>query len=146
MFAFLTVGCGAQIDGGNYPGMTADGDAVYVAYGAEMLAIDTSSQSLRWQFAPEGNVMLFANPSIQDGRLVIGDYGSSGGFFSPGVKASVYVLENLQNTNPTTIWSQQDVARDRLVASPAQTGDQIFIGTADNQVLRSIVPELAMFL
>lgn len=136
LFAFLAVGCGARVDGSNWPGMTADNDTVYIAYGPEILAYDVANQDFLWQWSPEGNVMLFASPNIENGRLVIGDYGATQGFLSPGVSASVYALEDLESRAPTPLnWGEGEVARDRLVASPLQTDGFVFVGTADNQLV-----------
>jgi outer membrane protein assembly factor BamB len=112
--------CGSRLPNQNWPGLTADGDRVYVAYGAGVAAVDIVERRLLWTF-PE--------------RIVFGDFGASQGFFSPGRTVTVYALENDPGASaPGILWTRDDIAHDRIIASPAQASSQVFVGTADNRV------------
>lgn len=129
-------GCAGRIANESWPGLATDGENVYVAYGSRVLAYNVESQQPLWFYPdePSGSLLFFAAPSVEDNRVVIGDYGASRGFLSPGVVASVYALQNGQQDMPDLLWSDE-VARDRIVAQPLQIGDRVFVGTADNMVL-----------
>lgn len=133
---FLLAGCTGQIANESWPGLSANGETVYVAYGPRVLAYDVGSQRPLWSYPaePGGPLLFFATPSIQDNRVIIGDYGASQGFLSPGIVAKVYALENGQQSTPNLLWSD-DVARDHIIAPPLQVGDRVFVGTADNMIL-----------
>ncbi len=127
------VGCGVQVGADNWAGMSSDGDIVYLAWGNEVTAIDIDSQRRVWSFPPDsGAVKFFAAPSFGDGSLLLADYGESKGLFSPGVNTSVYAINP---DNGTLIWRSQEVASDRIIASPLAADGQIFVGTAENTVI-----------
>jgi len=132
----LLAGCTGQVANESWPGLSADGETVYVAYGPGVLAYNVEAQQSLWTFPaePGGALLFFASPSVAGGRVVIGDYGASQGFLSPGIVAKVYALEGGQQGAPELLWSD-DVARDRIVAPPLQVDDRVFVGTADNMVL-----------
>lgn len=134
---FLTA-CGAEVANQNWPGITANGTQVYVSYGPGVAAVDVAEQQMLWSFPEELNpaLLFFAPPSVGDERLILGDFGASGGFFSPEATVTIYALDHTGNpgSSVSTLWSRDDVAHDRIVAAPTQTDEQIFIGTADNFV------------
>lgn len=135
--SILLAACGAQLGSENWPGMTAAGDEVFVAYGPAVIAVDVRERSTRWIFPEESNQgqPFYAAPSVMDEQVVIGDYGQSGGFFSPRSIVTLYALDRSDaTTTPGTNWSRDDIASDRIVAPPLQTDDQVFVGTADNLV------------
>lgn len=134
--ALVLSACGTTVENNSWPGLTADGDVVYVAYGPGVLAIDVVEREQIWSFPAESNQTLqfYANPSINDGRVVLGDYGAAGGFFSPNVVVGIYSLDQDGN-NLDTNWIQENVAHDRIVAAPVQDEGLVYVGTADNQVL-----------
>jgi outer membrane protein assembly factor BamB len=118
--------------------MTTDGDIVYIAYGPGVTAVDIAAEEQLWSFPVEASntLQFYAEPSINDGRIVLGDYGASGGFFSPSVKVSIYALnEGEQAASTSPVWVQDAIARDRIVAAPIQAEGLVFVGTADNFVL-----------
>lgn len=131
--------CGAQLADQNWPGMSTSGDVVYVAYGQGVIAVDVSERQPLWSFPDEESPGLnfFAALSISDEQIVLGDYGQSGGFLSPVSTVTIYGLENNGSSGeqPGLLWSRDDVATDRIIASPTQAGDQVFVGTADNHLL-----------
>ncbi|MDX1662183.1 MAG: PQQ-binding-like beta-propeller repeat protein [Candidatus Promineifilaceae bacterium] len=134
--AFFVAGC-TQLPNENWPGLTAVGDTVYVAFGQGVLAVDVEAREERWFFPDEPNAALtfFAAPSVRDERVVFGDYGQSGGFFNPNTTVSIYAFEEEAETLLEPLWVRTDIAEDRIVAPAAQSADTIFIGTADNHLL-----------
>ena len=131
--------CGAQLADQNWPGMSTSGDVVYVAYGQGVVAADVGERRPLWSFPEEESPGLnfFAAPSISDEQIVLGDYGQSGGFLSPVATVTVYALENNGSSGeqPALLWSRDDVATDRIIASPTQATTRVFVGTADNRLL-----------
>jgi outer membrane protein assembly factor BamB len=134
--AFIFSACGTQIESNSWPGLTANGDVVYVAYGLGVTAIDVVQEEQIWAYPAEANPSLqfYAEPSIVDGRVVLGDYGASGGMFSPNVKVAVYALDQADG-DLSTDWVQDAIAKDRIVAAPVQAEGLVFVGTADNFLL-----------
>jgi outer membrane protein assembly factor BamB len=102
-------------------------------------AVNVESNEQLWSF-PQGegsSAPVYAPPTVVDGKVVFGDYGVSGGFFSPGKNVSVYSLDASDGSlNSKTSPTAQDgtSAQDRIVAPALVAGDRIFIGTADNLV------------
>lgn len=135
--SYLLVACGARTANTNWPGLSTDGEKVYVAYGPEVIAYDVESQSEAWSFPTESSPTLqfFAAPSVQDGRIILGDFGASGGMLSPGVVVTLYALNNTEQGTPGSLWTNGELVSDRVVAPPLQVGDQLFVGTANNFVM-----------
>ena len=137
--SIVLAACGAQVSNESWPGLsTADG-VVYVAYGPGVMAVDVAERTRLWQF-PDGEnntAQFYAPPFVAEEQIVIGDFGASGGFLSPGNVVTVYALDNngRENGLPSVRWSRDDVAEDRIVAAPLQVNEQIFVGTGNNQVL-----------
>lgn len=133
---FLLVACGRGFGNTTWPGLSTDGEKVFVAYGPQVLAYDIETQSLVWSFPEErSTVQFFAAPSVADERVVFGDFGASGGFFSPGVVVSVYALEDTESGTPNTLWVDDDIATDKIVAPALQADGRVFVGTSDNYVI-----------
>lgn len=134
--ALIVSACGTEIASNSWPGLTANGNVVYVAYGAGVIAVNVVTEEQIWSYPAEASATLqfYAEPSVADGRVILGDYGASGGMFSPNVKVAVYALEE-SDGNLVSDWIQDAAARDRIVAAPVQAEDLIFVGTADNFIL-----------
>jgi glucose dehydrogenase len=128
--------CGTQVASNSWPGVAANGNVVYVAYGTGVMAVDVVQEEQLWNFPaePSGTLQFYAEPSINDGRIVLGDYGASGGFFSPGVTVAIYALDEADG-DIATDWTQDTIAKDRIVAAPVQAEGLVFVGTADNFIL-----------
>ena len=137
--SFVLTACGTRVANNNWPGMTAgENDIVYVAFGPGVVAVDLEEQEQLWLFRPQdGNASLlfFAPPSVNDGQLVFGDYGASGGLISAKVNVSVYSLKEILSQNPVTDWTTSQITQDKIIAQVLQVGDRVFVGTADNNVL-----------
>lgn len=133
--------CGAEVSNQNWPGLsTAESEEiVYVAHGPGVMAVDLGERRQLWQFPEETNPSLqfYAPPSVREEQLVIGDFGASGGLFSPASTVTIYALDNngAEPTLPAVRWSRDDLARDRIVAAPLQVDDKVFVGTSDNRLL-----------
>lgn len=133
---WLLTGCAAGVSNQNWPGLATDGQFVYVAYGAAVAAYEPATETERWLYSTENRALHFnAPPSVQDGRIILGDYGAAGGMFSPSIRVSIYGLEEDGNTAPTTSWINDTVAKDMIIAAPLQVGDVTYVGTADNHLL-----------
>lgn len=134
-FSLFLTGCAVQAISENWPGLTANGSTVYVAYGPAVVAYDAVAQQSRWIFQPQNRALqMNAAPSVQDGRVIFGDYGASSGMFSPTIVVSVYGLEENDTPTPTTLWTNSTVAADKIIAGPLQVGDLVYVGTADNHL------------
>lgn len=132
--SFVLAACSGQVPNVNWPGLSVAGDMVYLAHGTEVLAINAATQSQIWRFPAErSTAQYYAAPAVDESGVVIGDFGASGGMFSPKVIVHTFGLEE-QPTNPTTVWEQSAVAKDKIVAPPLIVGDRVFFGTADNQL------------
>ena len=134
-FLSLLVGCGSNNVGtGNWPGISADGSRVYVAYGQQVVAVDVAQKKTVWQYPekPSASLQFFAPPLITQDRVYLADYGKGQGFFSPGVRSSLYALAS-DNTAlvPTPLWEKQ-ISTDRIVAAALEAEGKLFVGTADN--------------
>ncbi len=121
----------------SWPGLTAEENTVYIAYGPGVLAFDTDSQTQQWVYPLESNATLqfFAAPDVDNGRLVFGDYGAIGGFFNPSPTISIYGLED-NGSSVSEIWPPvEGLANDRIAAQPLIAGDVVYVGTSDNLLL-----------
>ena len=134
--SFILAACSTSLTTGNWPGLSTDGQKVYVAHGTGVIAYDVANQAPAWTFPEEASrVPIYAAPSIEDGRIIIADFGASGGFLSPGSIVTIYALQDTEQGNPPVLWSADEATKASIVASPLQVGDRVFIGTADNHVI-----------
>jgi outer membrane protein assembly factor BamB len=135
--SLLLVGCGSRIENQSWPGLSTDGEKLYLANGTTVFSYFADGQKLAWTFPAESkaNQQFFAAPSVQEDRVIFGDYGVPGGFFSPGVTVSIYAVENIDDGGAAPEeWVQSADFNDKIVAPPLQVGDTVYIGTADNLV------------
>ncbi|MCB9418352.1 MAG: PQQ-binding-like beta-propeller repeat protein [Ardenticatenaceae bacterium] len=135
--SYLLIACGGTTTNSNWPGLTTDGEKVYVAYGPGVIAYNVAEQKQDWFFPQEANraLQFFAAPSVEDGRVIFGDFGVPGGMLSPGIVVTLYALDNTGQGLPGTLWTNNELVTDRVVASPLQIGNQVFVGTANNLLL-----------
>jgi len=132
---FVLTSCGRGATAANWPGMSTDGENLYVAYGAGVFGIEAGSQDLLWLYRPENAALFFyAPPSVENGRAVLGDFGASQGLFSPQTVVSIYGLD-VSNSTAQTLWTRNDLAHDRIVAAPLQIDGVAYVATADNLLL-----------
>lgn len=132
----LLTACGSRIANNNWAGMSTDGQTIYLAHGPEVIAVDAESRSLEWRYPLESQsaVQFYAAPSVDDGTVVFGDYGQSGGFLSPRVTVTIYSIDTSGAGLPQPL-TNSEAASDKIVAPARQVDDRVYIGTADNHVL-----------
>jgi len=133
----LVSGCVGNVGNTSWPGLSVSGDVAYVAFGTSVIAVDIVNEEQVWSFPtdPQANRQFYAAPSVVENDVVVGDYGQSGGILSPGVKVSVFGLEQGESSVPSVVWtSAESLIKDRIIAPPLQVGDQVFVGTADNNM------------
>ena len=137
VFASLTmVACTRAQANENWPGLSADDQFVYVSYGTGIAAYDVIEGREAWQYTPsESKAPIFAPPSVQDGRIVIGDYGVSGGLLSPGNTFTLHGLTIADQKAISENWTQGDLANDRYVGEALQVGGVAYVPTSDFSVL-----------
>ena len=137
LVSLVVTACGTSAPNESWPGMTADDQFIYVAYGPAILSYDVANQQEVWRYSPaETNPPFFAPPSVQDGRIVIGDYGVSGGFLSPGSTYTLYGLEIVDNRTVSEMWTDGgELSTDRYVGEATQVDDVAYVPTSDFAVL-----------
>lgn len=132
---FVLTSCAGAANAANWPGLSTDGENLYVAYGPGIFGIEAESQDLLWQYRPENaSLFFYAPPSVEDGRAVVGDFGAAQGLFSPQTIVSIYGLDVSDNAVQTR-WSRNDLAKDRIVAGPLQIDGVAYVATSDNLLL-----------
>jgi outer membrane protein assembly factor BamB len=133
--SFVLAACsGRGAQNVNWPGLSVMGNIVYLATGQNVIAFDATNQSQVWSFPAErSTAQYYAAPAADETGVVIGDFGASGGMFSPKIIVHILGLEN-QATTPTKAWEQSTLATDKIVASPLIVGDRAFVGTSASQV------------
>ncbi|WP_420632293.1 PQQ-binding-like beta-propeller repeat protein [Candidatus Leptofilum sp.] len=126
------VGAGAAT---NWPGMSTDGENIFVAYGPGVVAIEADTQDELWSYRPENAALFFyAPPSVENGRAILGDFGAAQGLFSPQTIVSIYGIDVSGNA-AQSIWTRNDLAADRIVAGPLQIDGVAYVATSDNLLL-----------
>jgi outer membrane protein assembly factor BamB len=139
LFLLLTTvvltSCAGAANAANWPGMSTDGQNLFVAYGPGVFGLEAESQDLLWSYRPENAALFFyAPPSVENGRAIIGDFGAAQGLFSPQTVVSIYGLDVSGNA-VQTLWSRNDLAKDRIVAGPLQIDGVAYVATSDNLLL-----------
>ena len=133
--AFVLTSCSRRSTAANWPGLSTDGENLYVANGTSVFAIEAESQKPLWSYKPEQSTLFFyAPPSVENGRAVLGDFGASQGMFSPQTIVSIYGFDVSDNA-VQSMWVRSDLASDRIVAAPLQIDDVVYIATADHLLL-----------
>ena len=138
LFIFSTLflaACGSRLENQNWPGLSTDGQKIYLANGPGVTAYNVDDQEIAWTYPAEANATLqyYSAPSVEGEKVVFGDYGASGGFFSPQIKVSIYGVENTDSggTAPNLWPPNSELAHDKIVAPPLQVGNVAYVGTAD---------------
>lgn len=141
VFILLTVSaCGAQVGQTNWLGITADDGTFYVATGQNVVALDAEAKREVWRFPdPNDNnfsptLLFYSTPSLLNDKVIVGDFGASGGFLSPKKITTLYSLENGERQYPPVVWSNKETPDGSIVAPINATGDQIFFATNNNSV------------
>jgi outer membrane protein assembly factor BamB len=135
--SFLLAACGVELPNENWPGLSAAGDVVYVANGQQVVAFDVAQQSQSWRFPNErSSAAFYAAPAVSPDGIILGDYGASGGMFSPKLIVHIYGLAEQTGTpNPAIVWQQDGLTSDKIVAPPLVVENRVYIGAADGKLL-----------
>jgi outer membrane protein assembly factor BamB len=119
LLAGMISGCTAAAGtASSWPGITADGETGFFAYGAEIYAIDAKNGSLIWRYPSEPNTktQFFAAPAVSADQVFAGSYNNT--------------LVALDKSNGFEKWSFI-IAKDRYIASPLVVGDKVFAPNTD---------------
>lgn len=130
--------CGSRIGNESWPGLSTDGEKLYLANGPTVYSYFADDQTLAWSYPekPQASLLFYAAPSVESERVIIGDYGAAGGFLSPSVTVSVYAVEDVDTGGlAPTEWIRSVDFNDKIVAPPLQADNSVFVGTADNFVV-----------
>jgi outer membrane protein assembly factor BamB len=132
---YVLVACSGGAQTSNWPGMSAEGDKVYVAYGKAVMAYDTVAQNVEWTF-PAGEerstLQYYAAPSVLDGRVIFGDYGQATSLINQRQIVSVYGVSDPPGA--PSDWTNSTEAQDKIIAPILQDGDRVFVATGDSQL------------
>lgn len=132
---FFLTSCAGAAGAVNWPGLSTDGENLYVAYGPGVLGIAADSQELLWHYKSENaSLFFYAPPSVENGRAILGDFGAAQGLFSPQTVVSIYGVD-VSDSTATTLWTRNDLAKDRIVAGPLQVEGVAYVATSDNLLI-----------
>ncbi len=109
----------------SWPGLTSDGDTIYMAFNEAVYAINASNGNLRWSYPaePERDRTYFAPPAVaEDGTLYVGD-------FTNGIVA-------LNASTGAIEWGpiQLGEGDGRIVGGSTVTGDLLLVPSGDGRL------------
>ncbi len=109
----------------SWPGLSSDGDTIYMAFNQAVYAIDANNGNLRWSYPaePQSDRTFFAPPAVsEDGTLYVGD-------FANGVVA-------LSASNGAVEWGpiQLGEGDGRIVGGPTVAGDLLLVPSGDGRL------------
>jgi len=108
----------------SWPGVTADSENAYVAYGPFVRAISLRTGEEQWHFPAEADraVSFYAPPAIDDaGHIIVGGYDKKVYSLQPdGLSASI-------------AWSFEG-AEDRIIGGPLIANGTVFVPSADRRL------------
>jgi outer membrane protein assembly factor BamB len=123
----LTLGisacAGGTVGATNWPGVTANGEVVYLAYNTQVYAVNAASGVEKWRYPaekPEAKKTFFAAPVLTpDGQLLAPSYNHKLYSLDPQTGAEKWVFDD---------------AKDLYVASPLVTEKGIYAPNADGKL------------
>lgn len=127
--AFLLSACaGGPVHGATWPGLTTDGNTVYLADGS-VYAVNLRDGKQVWTYPGSTNLIFHAPPAITpDGLVVVG---------SAGTEYSLIALNpndiNPETNIPTEAWKFTG-ARDRWMAAPLVLDNKLFAANSDGNL------------
>jgi outer membrane protein assembly factor BamB len=119
ILAILLSGCASGMTPSSWPGVTSDGENVYVAFANQVYAVQVSNGVELWRYPQKvsAKVLFYAPPVVTpDGQLIVSGYD--------------YVLYSLNPANGNENWTFTG-AGDRWIGSAAVGDDMIFAPSAD---------------
>ncbi|MGD8457390.1 MAG: PQQ-binding-like beta-propeller repeat protein [Anaerolineales bacterium] len=120
VLSVLLSACGTRVLPSSWPGITAVGDTVYVAYNNSVYALELDDGDDIWTFPDEADrsQTFFASPVLtKDGQVLIGTYNNL--FYSIDAETG---RENWMTDEVSNYW----------IASPLATQDGIYAPNADH--------------
>jgi len=123
LFASACSGGSSRLAATSWPGLTTDGETIYLSFGPHVYAINASNGGERWRFPEEvvRNMTFFAAPALGgDGQLIVGGYDNVLYSIDP---------ENGRQTN----WTFNE-ARNRYIGNPIVTADLVLAPSADGNL------------
>ena len=120
----LLSACSTGTSSNSWPGLAADKDNAYLAYGQFIYAVQISNGVKVWQYpAQAGNEQFHANPVVtSDGQVLVGSSGRDYGIYSLDAKTG----------NPK--WAKPFTADDQWVAPPLVVGDTVYAPNNDGKL------------
>ena len=123
LLPLLLAACaGGASPSSSWPGLTTDGETVYVAYGPAVYAVSLADGRQVWRFQPEGDAasQFYATPALDDeGNLYVGSYDGD--------------LIALEADSGAIVWAKQ-LTGGRIVGGPAVAGDLLIVPSSDRTV------------
>ena len=125
VFALFASACtgGSGLAATSWPGITTDGETLYLAFGSHVYAINASNGGEIWRFPEEAdrNISFYATPILGgDGQLIVGGYNN--------------VLYSIDPENGNQIYWTFNEARNRYIGSPIVTAELALAPSADSNL------------
>ncbi len=121
--ALMLTACTGAIGASSWPGVTASGDTVYVAYAAAVTAVQVQpgAGNLVWTAptAAKNQVNFYAAPAVTDNLVIVGDY--------------VNVLHAFNRDKGTDAWTFTG-ATGRYIGSPLVVDQMVYAPNADEHL------------
>lgn len=105
----------------SWPGISTNGDTVYVSYKSDVLALNAKSGTQIWQFPaePSNRQLFYAAPAVSDEFVAVGGYDN--------------VFYTLNPETGSLIWSFTD-SKERYIGSSTITADKILVPAVDDNL------------
>lgn len=117
--ALLLTSCSAGLSGSSWPGISTNGDTVYVANSFSVYAVRASDGSEIWRYPEKPTkAMFFAAPVLADGQLIVGDYKN--------------LLTSLNPSNGSVNWTFE--AKGPWIADPLVVDGTIYAANGDHNL------------
>jgi outer membrane protein assembly factor BamB len=128
--SIFMAGCGTLVNPSSWPGVSVEGETVYVAYGNHVYALQLTNGTERWRFPEEAakGKSFYSTPVFDgDGNVYFGSYSQNATNGN-----DIYKVEQ-QNGNE--LW-QFDQANNRYIASPLVVEGEIYAPNADSAIYK----------
>ncbi|MFN2148611.1 MAG: PQQ-binding-like beta-propeller repeat protein [Anaerolineales bacterium] len=122
----LLASCGSSsaLAASSWPGVTADSENAYVAYGPFVRAVNLRTGEEQWHFPAEADraISFYAPPAIDDaGHIIVGGYDHKVYSLAPdGLSAAV-------------VWSFEG-SQDRIIGGPLIADGAVYVPSADHKL------------
>lgn len=118
----ITACAGTRTPSTSWPGLAADANNAYLAFGASIIAVDLEDGSQNWRYSPadEEATTFYAQPAIdEEGTVYVGSY-----------DGDVVAL----NAESGTVQWKDVVTAGRVVGGPVVAGDLLLVPSSDRQL------------